>query len=409
MKVEKFKVLLYLKKSSPDKSGKAPIMGRITLNRSISQFSCKLSCNSKLWNPRESRLNGKSREAVAINAKLEKLLFAIHAAYETLIERNQPFDATDIKNVFQGNMDMQMTLLQLMDRFNEEFKKRLGVDRSPRTLHQYLYTRKTIDEFIKKKFNVSDLAFGQLSEQFIRDYQYFIINDKKLSNSTLRHYLCILKKICKIAYKEGYSDKFYFAHFRVPKPTETTPRALSRLAFEKIRDLEIHPNNQDHILTRDLFVFSCYTGTAYIDAVSISQENIQPDDNGDLWLKYNRKKNGLLCRIKLLPEAIELINKYRDETRDTLFPFLNYTALYRNLQGIRALTGIKEDLSYHVARHSFASLITLEGGVPIETISKMLGHNNMKTTQIYARVTPKRLFEDMDKYIEATNDLKLVL
>lgn len=128
-----------------------------------------------------------------------------------------------------------------------------------------------------------------------------------------------------------------------------------------------------------------------------------------MWLKYRRKKNELLARVKLLPEAIELIKKYKDANRETLFPMQHYATLRSNMKGLRIMANLSQDLVYHTGRHSFASLVTLEEGVPIETISRMLGHNNITTTQVYARVTPKKLFEDMDKYIEATRDLKLVL
>lgn len=128
-----------------------------------------------------------------------------------------------------------------------------------------------------------------------------------------------------------------------------------------------------------------------------------------MWLKYRRGKNGQLSRVKLLPEAIALIEKYRDETRPTLFPVIPYQALKWCLTSIKTKVGIKGRLSYHMGRHSFSTLMTLENGVPIETVSKMLGHSDIKTTQVYARVTPKKLFEDMDKYIEATKDLKLIL
>lgn len=409
MKVEKFKVLLYLKKSSPDKSGKTPIMGRITVNNSMSQFSCKLLCNPDLWNPRESRLNGKSREAVVTNVKLDKLLLAVNDAYHALMERKQVFTAEDVKNLFQGSVDTQMTLLRLFDRLTDELKARIGIDRAAGTLPTYTYTRRALAEFIKKQFNTSDLAFGQLNEQFIREFQEFVLVDKGLAMDTLRHYLALLKKICKIAYKEGYSEKFHFVHYKLPKQKESTPKALSREDFEKIRDLEIDEKRISHIITRDLFLFACYTGTSYADTVSITQENIFTDEAGSLWLKYRRKKNELLGRVKLLPEAIALIEKYKDEHRETLFPKQHYATLRANMKGLRVLSGMTEDLVYHAGRHSFASLVTLEEGVPIETISRMLGHSNITTTQIYARVTPKKLFEDMDRYIEATQDLKLVL
>ncbi|MFT4169412.1 MAG: site-specific integrase [Dysgonomonas sp.] len=409
MKQEKFKVLLYLKKSSLDKSGKAPIMGRITVGCSMVQFSCKLSCSPTLWNPRESRLNGKSREAVIVNSKLDKLLLAVNSAYESLSDKKQRFTAEDIKNQFQGSVDMQMTLLKLFDRIIGELKMRIGIDRAAGTLPTYTYTRRTLAEFIKKKFNSSDLAFGQLNEQFIREFQDFVLLDKGLAMDTLRHYLALLKKVCKIAYKEGHSEKCHFAHYKLPKQKETTPKALSREDFEKVRDLEIPENRISHIITRDLFLFACYTGTSYADTVSITEENIITDEEGNLWLKYRRKKNELLARVKLLPEAIDLIKKYKDANRETLFPMQHYATLRSNMKGLRIMANLSQDLVYHAGRHSFASLVTLEEGVPIETISRMLGHNNITTTQVYARVTPKKLFEDMDKYIEATLDLKLVL
>lgn len=409
MKKEKFKVLLYLKKSSPDKSGKTPIMGRITVGLSMVQFSCKLSCNVSLWNPRESRLNGKSEEAVTTNTKLDKLLLDVNAAYNSLIERNQPFDAEAVKNLFQGVMDTQTTLLKLFDRHIEEIRARIGIDVSHRTLPNYLYTRKRLALFIKKNSNSSDLAFSQLNEQFIREFQDFLILEEKLGIETVRHYLAILKKICRIAFKEGHSDRYYFANYPLLKKKENAPRALNREDFEKIRDLRFEECQTLHIIARDLFLFACYAGTAYVDAVAITVENLSKDDAGDLWLKYKRGKNGSLCRVKLLPEAIELIEKYKCESRNTLFPYMDYQALKYKLYSIRQLCGIRGALSYHMGRHSFSSLITLEAGVPIETVSKMLGHSNIKTTQIYARVTPKKLFEDMDKYIEVTKDLKLIL
>lgn len=409
MKQEKFKVLLYLKKSSPDKSGKTPIMGRITVGRSMVQFSCKLSCTPTLWNPRESRLNGKSREAVIVNSKLDQLLLAVNSAYESLLERKQRFTGEDVKNLFQGSIETQMTLLKLFDRLTDELKARIGIDRAAGTLPTYTYTRRALAEFIKKKFNSSDLAFGQLNEQFIREFQDFVLLDKGLAMDTLRHYLALLKKVCKIAYKEGHSEKCHFAHYKLPKQKETTPKALSREDFEKVRDLEIPDNRTSHIITRDLFLFACYTGTSYADTVSITKENIITDEEGNLWLKYRRKKNELLARVKLLPEAIDLFEKYKDANRETLFPKQHYATLRSNMKGLRIMANLSQDLVYHAGRHSFASLVTLEEGVPIETISRMLGHNNITTTQVYARVTPKKLFEDMDKYIEATRDLKLVL
>lgn len=409
MKIEKFKVLLYLKKSSLDKSGKAPIMGRITVNNSMSQFSLKLSCTPSLWNPRESRLNGKSREAVEVNGKIEMVLLSVHSAFDSLAERKISFDATKVKDLFQGSMTKQTTLLAMFDYHIEQMQARVGIDRCATTIATHTYTRRFVVEFIEKKFKTRDIAFGQLTEQFIRDFQEFCLGEKGMAMDTVRHFLAILKKVCKIAYKEGHSERYFFSHYKLPKQKETTPKALTREDFEKLRDLEIPESRCSHVITRDLFLFACYVGTAYADVISITKENLFTDDEGNLWLKYRRKKNEHLGRVKLLPEAIALIEKYKDESRETLFPPQHYATLRSNMKALRVMANLSQDLVYHVGRHSFASLITLEEGVPIETISRMLGHNNIQTTQIYARVTPKKLFEDMDKFIEATQDLVLTL
>ena len=242
MKIEKFKVLLYLKKTEPDKSGKAPIMGRITLNRTMTQFSTKLSCTPKLWNARESRLDGKSREAVETNAKIEKLLLAINEAFEELQSRKRDFDAKAVKELLQGSMETQMTLLRLFDRLIEEQKSRIGIDVSASSMSTYHYARLTLGDFINKKYKMNDIAFGALNEQFIREYQAYTEEERGYSNQTTRHYLALLKKVCRIAYKEGLSEKWHFVHFKLPKQKESTPKALSREDFEKLRDVVIPEN-----------------------------------------------------------------------------------------------------------------------------------------------------------------------
>ncbi len=414
MEEEKFKVLLYLKKGVKDKLGKTPIMGRVTIQsrkhgNSMAQFSCKLSCNEKLWNPRESRLNGKSKIAVETNAKIDKLMLLVNEAYVALQKRNQPLRAEDVKNLFQGGVSSQMMVIQLFDRMVEEVEARVGIDRAKTTPLSYHGARRNLAEFIELKFKTNDIAFGQLNEQFIREFLDYVVIDRGYAIDTVRHYLALLKKVCKIAFREGHSEKLYFANYPLPKQKFTAPRSLSRKEFETIRDLDIPTERERHCRVRDMFIFSCYTGTAFVDTVAITKKNLSKDESGDLWLIYNRGKNGSLSRVKLLPEAIIIINKYKSRSRDTIFPPIKYEQVGYIMRSFRVLIGKEDYLSYHQARHTFSSLITLEQGVSIETVSKMLGHSDIRTTQIYARVTPKKLFEDMDKYIELTKDLKLVL
>ena len=172
------------------------------------------------------------------------------------------------------------------------------------------------------------------------------------SNQTSRHHLALLKRICRIAYKEGFSERYHFLHFKIPKQKETTPKALSREDFEKLRDLDIPEKRRSLVLTRYLFLFACYSGTAYADTISITRENLYTDDEGRLWLKYRRKKNELKARVKLLPEAIALIEKYRDDSRETLFPNQLYSTLRANMKILRVLAGLTTELVYHMGRHN---------------------------------------------------------
>ena len=158
MKHEKMKVLLYLKKSGLDKSGNAPIMGRITIDHSIAQFSCKLSCNPDLWNPRESRMDGKSRETVEINGKLENLLLSVQSAYQSLLSKGCPFDAADVKELFQGSVQTRCMLIERLDMLIKEKESHVGIDIKEGAVHGYHSTRIHLQKFIQRKYKVTDLA-----------------------------------------------------------------------------------------------------------------------------------------------------------------------------------------------------------------------------------------------------------
>lgn len=207
MQKSKIKVLLYLKKSSLNKEGKATIMGRITVGQSMAQFSCKLSCNPELWNARESRLNGKSREAVVVNSKLEQILLSVHNAFSTLKERGEPFGAMAVKELFQGGIESQTTLLACFDEMIEELKTHIGIDIKANTLNGYYQARKHLLRFILSRYKVKDLASGQFTEDFLMELERYIRGEKGLSQSYYRAIAIKLKKVCRLAYKEGVIDR----------------------------------------------------------------------------------------------------------------------------------------------------------------------------------------------------------
>ena len=317
------KVLLYLKKSSLDKSGKAPIMGRITLGRNVAQFSCKLSCNPDLWNSRESRMDGKSREAVEINGRLENLLLSIQSAYQSLIAKGQPFDATDIKELFQGSVQARCRLIERLDILIKEKESHIGIDIKEGSMSAYYSTRKRLQEFIQKKYHVLDLAFSQLTENFIYELQTFCLGELGHQQSTFFRVAADLKTVCRLAYREGLADTLLFYKVHIERGDKKAPKALDREALEKLKVLRFDDLEEEMETARDVFLFACYTGAAYCDLMELRKKDLIRDDKGSMWLKFNRQKTGVLCRIKLLPGAVRLIEKMHSDERETLLPISN--------------------------------------------------------------------------------------
>lgn len=396
MQKSKMKVLLYLKKSSLNKEGKVPIIGRITIGRSMAQFSCKLSCDPKLWNARENRLNGKSREAVVVNSKLEHILLAVHHAFNTLREKVEPFDAKAVKELFQGGMESQITLLARFDAMIEELETHIGIDIKANTLNGYYQARKHLQRFILYRYKVKDLAFGQLTEDFLMKLERYMRGEKGLSQAYYRAIAIKLKKVCRLAYKEGLLDRQLFESVRLEQGDNKLPKALDRCAFEKLKGLEFHALEAELEQARDLFLFACYSGVAFNDLVSITKKELSKDEEGALWLKYRRQKSDTLCRIKLLPEAIRLIERYSSSEREELFPAVAYQEYITQLKALRLRVGISFPFTSHCARHTFGTM-ALSSGVPMESIAKMMGHSSIKSTQIYAQITDQKISEDMDK------------
>ena len=374
MKQEKMKVLLYLKKSGLGKSGKAPIMGRITIGRSIAQFSCKLSCNPDLWNPRESRMDGKSREAVEVNGRLENLLLSIQSAYQSLLARGCPFDATDVKEQFQGSLQTRCMLIERLDMLIKEKESHIGVDIRKESMASYHSTRIHLQEFIQAKYKVSDLALSQLTENFIHEFQQYFLGECGFQESTFYNAATHLKTVCRLAYREGLADVLLFDKAKISKGDKRLPKALDRKALKKLKALHFEDLEEDMETARDIFLFACYTGAAYCDLMELDKSLLVRDDEGSLWLKFNRHKTGVPCRVKLLPEAIRLMEKLHSDERETLLPFMGYATYQSYLKALRLRAGISFPFTTHTARHTFATFITLEQGVPIETVSKMLGH-----------------------------------
>ena len=273
----------------------------------------------------------------------------------------------------------------------------------------YHSTRIHLQEFIQKKYKVSDLAFSQLTENFIYEFQQYFLGECGFQESSFYNVATHLKTVCRLAYREGRADILLFDKVKISKGNKKLPKALDRGAFEKLKTLQFEDLEEEMETARDIFLFACYTGAAYCDLMELDKSHLVRDDEDSLWLKFNRQKTGVPCRIKLLPESIRLMEKLHSDERETLLPFMGYATYQSYLKALRLRAGISFPFTTHTARHTFATLITLEQGVSIETVSKMLGHSNVSMTERYAKVTPQKLFEEFDRFLSFTEGMQLTI
>ena len=354
-------------------------------------------------------MNGKSHEAVEVNGRLDNLLLSVQASYQSLLAKGSPFDAIDIKEHFQGSVQSRTMLLERFDGLIEEMRDHVGVDIKENSLASYRQTRARLQQFIQAKYKVSDLAFSQLTEDFIKQFEQYVIGEVGLKQSTCYNMIVLIKKVCKLAYREGAADSLLFDNVHVDKGDNRLPKALDKGALDKLKALRFDGLDGDMETSRDVFLFACCTGAAYCDLMTLNHKHLIRDDEGALWLKFNRQKTGVLCRIKLLPEALRLLEQLHSDARETLLPYMNYATYLSCLKPISLRAGLSLPITTHTARHTFATLVTLEQGVPIETVSKMLGHSTVRMTERYAKVTPQKLFEEFDRLIAFTEDLHLTI
>lgn len=388
-----FKVLFYLKKNNL-KDGKAPIMGRITVNTTIAQFSCKLNIKPDLWDTKANRAAGKSLEAQKINQKLDNIKTQIGKQYQNICDKDNFVSAEKVKNAYLGFGDEFRTLFSIADEFYESYSKRVGKDRTEGSYEQLLINRRRVEMFLRDRYSLSDIPIKEIEPQFIEDYYAYLLEDRKLAGSTLLTAVTKLKQIMLIAQRKGYVHINPFASFRFKAKTRDRGY-LTEDELKRFMTVELRRYKQRQI--RDIFVFQSFTGLAYSDVKKLTFDDIQKSFDGELWLIAKRKKTNTTFYVKLLPVAKQLIEQYRAVAKSQfVFPVPSHSDnMNRCLQRIAKLCDITKRITSHMGRHSFATTVCLSQGVPIETVSQMLGHSNILTTQIYAKITNDKISRDM--------------
>lgn len=395
MKTE-MKVLLYLKRNGQDESGLCPLMGKITVKgkyNSTAQFGCKIKINPKIWNATSQRYTGKSHTAIRTNKEIELLLLLLRARFNELSDMNEKVSAEDVKNSFQGMGAAQMTFLRFFDEQNQEYALRVGVNRTANTFYQYKNTYRHLSKFIAIRYKVSDVTVKSLDTLFIEGFHQFLRIDESQKPNTIRGHINRLKSIGYIAVHRNLVAQNPFKDFSPDKP-ERKQLYLTQDELNRLMNFSFDTPNRN--FTRDMFLFSVFTGIGYCDMCNLSEENIVRDGDGNLWVETNRQKTGTPENIRLLDIALRIIEKYKGlASNGKLFPMLSNMSINPHLKKIAKQCGITRNLTFHMARHTFASQICLSQGVPIETVSRAMGHKNITTTQRYAKVTNEKIDKDV--------------
>jgi len=398
---EDLKVNFYLKKKVL-RDGLCPVMVRIRIGRDMVQFSCKLDADPNLWDVRAGRVNGKSHHARNVNSEIDKINVALNAKYKEIISMKGSVMATELKNACQGISSAQETLLYIFRQHNEEYKKRAGINNSIKTWLSYNNSLNHLERFINMKYNVSDMLFRQLDYSFIENYDFYLRIDLKMKPRSVLHKISCLRKITKIAIDKGFISRDPFYNYSAERP-KTIQRYIPIDEVEKlIRSPQMSYSQE---FTRDMFVFSCFTGLAYIDLCNLKNGQIIKMDDGSLWLNIRRQKTDSISKIPLLDVPLEILEKYNGTvTGDKIFPMKSPVSMNLQLKKVAKHCGIDRHLTFHMSRHTFATEICLSQDVPIETVNQMLGHSKLSTTQIYAKITQNKVEQDMEELSEIIKD-----
>lgn len=393
-----FKVLFYVN-SSKEKNGIVPIIGRVTINGSVAQFSCKLSIAKGLWDTKGNWAKGKSKEARDTNLALDNIKAQIIKHYQHLSDREAFVTAEMVRNAYQGIGTEYETLLGAFDKDNESFKKRIGIDRTLGSYQVRVRARNHLAAFIRKNYRRSDIVMLELTPDFIKEYEIYLSTDAGLHNASVWSNCMWLKTIVAKAHYNGLTPRNPFAQYRVNQNV----KEREYLTEDEIKTVMTHEfTDRKLACIRDLFVFASFTALSFVDIKELTTDDIVEVD-GEKWILSRRHKTKVPFQVKLLDIPLQIIRRYEWFREDNLvFPGLNYWSICKPLKKMIMECGITKAISFHCSRHGFAPL-ALSKGMPIESVSRVLGHTNIITTQKYAKITTENIGRDLTMFSDRIN------
>ncbi|MCX2450027.1 site-specific integrase [Pedobacter sp. PLR] len=385
-----------MKKPKNYQNGVAPIYLRITVNGSRSEVTTGRSCEPSQWNAISGRGNGKKEGMKSFNAYLDNLQNKVFEAHRQLTEKNDLITAKQLRDQFQGKAEKQRTLIDVFKDHNYKMDALVGSEFSKGTAERYRTSLNHTIAFLQWKYNISDIDIRKVNHAFITEYDFYLRSVRKCANNSVVKYLKNFGKIIRICLSNGLlaTDPFQNYKNKIKKvdrvylnEEEINQIAIKQLASERLTQV------------RDVFLFCCYTGLAYVDVKNLKKGDIVTGIDGEEWISIKRQKTNVPSRIPLLPAASTLLNQYQNNrmclNKGMLLPVSSNQKMNTYLKEIANLCGIQKLITFHIARHTFATTITLLNGIPIESVSKMLGHTNIQTTQHYAKILDIKVGADM--------------
>lgn len=405
-----FGISFLVRRSKPD-NGKVLIYASIRVNGKRIEMSLKHSIDAKDWSGKKGQGIGNHPDIIKLNQYLLHVKSRLVECYRELQLDGEIVTAELVKKKFIGEVEDPHTLLKLVEYHNKTMDGILA----PGTLKNYYTTVKYLKSYIKKQYKLSDYPLRKLSYQFITDFEHFLRShepldhQKPIGNNGVMKHLERFRKVVAMGARLEWIDKDPFVHYKLrfkrPIRTFLTAKELESIELKQLSIPRLK-------YVRDLFVFSCYTGLSYIDAIQLKPDDISIEIDGEHWIFIKRQKTDEPVRIPILPKAQEIIDSYKDNPKainiNRVFPNISNQKLNSYLKEIADLCNIRKTLTFHVARHTFATTVTLTNGVPLETVSKLLGHSSVQTTQIYAKILEQKVSHDMSDLRKVLNQKKEV-
>jgi integrase len=388
-------VKFYARKSRSTATGLAPICMRVYIGDQKFETNTKIYVKPEDW--RHEKVKGTNEEAMRINKFIEGFKLKAFDIQREIMNEGKEVTLDSIKAKWFGiSLEKSRMLMEVFEEHNQQMKALIGQEYSPLTFERYTTSKKHTHDFMKWKYKVDDLDIKKLNYEFIHDYEFWLKSVRKCDHNTTIKYLSNFRKIVNICLKNGWLDRDPFIGFKMTKREVERPFLLDE-ELDRIIEKNFSMPRLNQV--RDIFIFCCYTGLAYADVKKLTAEEIVMGIDGEKWIWTNRQKTESATRIPLLPPALEIIDRYKNDPQciihGKVLPVLSNQKMNSYLKEIADACEIKKKMTFHTARHTFATTVTLTNGVPIETVGKMLGHRNLKTTQHYAKILDLKVSEDM--------------